>query len=98
MEPDDSIQMRRWEFNAVVLEVVFLVSAALGAGGALLRRAGFPEYVAFAICFGAIGVVQLPILSVYARTRGNELKIGSQLMMIVIGTVVGALIFRFLPR
>jgi hypothetical protein len=94
----EDVVLRKWEFNALVLEVIVLVGIAVGAGCGLLVRAGMPDYIVFPLSFAAIGLVQIPITSVYARTRGGELSVSRSLLWIIVGTAVGAAVYVALSR
>jgi len=85
-----------WELNAITIEIILFSALVMGLITALGPRVvsfKLPPYVWFAIGFGCLGLLLIPLQSVIARTRhGGTLSIRRAIEGVVIGTVVAAVV------
>ncbi|MDP9361887.1 MAG: hypothetical protein M3P29_10585, partial [Acidobacteriota bacterium] len=65
------MQIKRWELNAIVIELVVLSGVAMGLAVGLLSRlsvfARVPFYVLMGVGCGFLGILQIPVLSLLGR-------------------------------
>ncbi len=73
MDSTPEIQIKRWELNAIVIEIIVLSGIAMGVAVGFLGRlsmfASVPRDVLFALGFGFLGLLQIPGLSLLVRAH-----------------------------
>ena len=96
---DDSfIQLRRWEFNVILLESVLLASAGVGAVWGLARRVTLlSDTLLVWLMVLAIGLLYIPFESVLLRTRHDrQISVIRSVVWCIVGSAIGALVYSLL--
>jgi hypothetical protein len=93
-------ELAGWELNTITIEIILFSGIVMGIiTGLGPRFASFklPSYVWFAIGFGCLGLLLIPLQSVLARTRQEgTLSIRRAVEGVVIGTVMAAMVMWLL--
>ncbi len=98
-ELPEAFPIQRWEFNVILLEIVVLGGAGIGALVALGLRLlpMVADWVWWTIAIFLFGVSYLPLESILLRTQHHrELSMVRSITWIVAGTAIGALIYRLM--
>lgn len=96
-------EVRTWELNFILLEIILLGGAAVGAFwsiGPELLGANLPweDAALKGVGFFILGLALYPVLSIEARkTRGREVRFGRWLLGALVGSAVGSAIYLVLP-
>ena len=97
-------ELKAWEFNALLLEVVIFGGAAIGALMGLGRREfghllGLPDFAWWLAGASFIGIALYPVLNVLTRhERGRELRFGRWLLWEVAAAILVGLAFLLASR
>ena len=95
---DTFIRLRRWEFNAILLESVLLASAGVGAAWGFARHVRLlPDTLLLFLMVLAIGLLYIPFESVLQRARhGGEISVIRSVVWCIAGSAIGALVYSLL--
>jgi hypothetical protein len=101
MDSAPEIQIKRWELNALVIELIVLSGVAMGVAVGFLGRlsmfAHVPREVLFAVGFGFLGVLQIPGLSLLVRAhRKHQISPRSSLAWCAVSVIVYIAVSRLL--
>lgn len=101
MDPKSEVPIKRWELNAIMIEMIVLsgVTTGLAVGflGRLSTFAQIPREALFGVGFVLLVVVQIPGLSVLARARGQgPMWSRSSVAWCVVGVFVYVVVARLL--
>jgi hypothetical protein len=76
MDSFTDVPVKRWELNAIVIEIVVLSGVTMGLAVGFLGRvpmfARLPRYVLNGIGFGFLGLLLIPGLSLLSRQRQQQ--------------------------
>jgi hypothetical protein len=97
----DILQIKRWELNAIVIELVVLSGVAIGVGVGFLGRlpafAHVPFEVLFGIGFAVLGILQIPGLSLLGRLHyQHQVSVRRSIEMCLVSAVVYIAVARLL--
>lgn len=101
MDSAPEIQIKRWELNAIVIELIVLSGIAMGGVVGFLGRfsmfAHVPRDVLFALGFGFMGLLQVPALSLLVRAhRQHQISTRSSVAWCFLSVFVYIAISRLL--
>ncbi|MGH9422779.1 MAG: hypothetical protein ACRD3J_22590 [Thermoanaerobaculia bacterium] len=99
VKPD--VEIKRWELDAFVIEVIILSGVAIGGAVGFLARLPALRYVPFYILngmgFGLMGLLLIPAQSILIRVyRKEQISPGNSVIWSVVGVVVYVVIARLL--
>ena len=92
MNSNLDLQIKRWELDAIVIELVVLSGVAMGVAVGFLSRLstlGLPLYILNGIGFAGLGMLLIPVQSILIRVhRQHQISVRGSVAWCVVGAVV----------
>jgi len=97
-EVRDTMDIRRWEFNAFAVQAFLLAATAVVVAIMAGRQLpSLPQYAWFGIGMLLVLLLGIPIESVYVRAkRGHEIPLGRSITFSFLGAAIGAIVYRLM--
>jgi Co/Zn/Cd efflux system component len=101
MDAAPEMQIKRWELNAIVIELIVLGGIAMGVAVGCLERfsmpARVPRDVLFGVGFAFLGLLQIPALSLLVRARRqHQVSTGSSVAWSFLSVFIYVAVSRLL--
>jgi hypothetical protein len=101
MDSAPELQIKRWELNATVIELIVLSGVAMGVTVGFLQRfpmfARVPRELLFGLGFGLLGLLQIPGVSLLTRAhRQRQISTRSSIAWCFLGVFIYIAISRLL--